>query len=210
MRPILSLVLDRKAAKGPLPAAVAAAVRAGVDWIQVRDRELEGRELLAHALEVTRAARSAASDTGHAVRILVNRRVDLVLATGADGVHLGGDAMAPQDARALLGSRATIGASLHAAGELAEVAGSVDYVHLAPIFDPLSKRAQRPALGLAELERACAQSTPVLAQGGIDAEHCADVIRAGAAGVAVTGTVLMADDPGAAAARLREALDAAV
>lgn len=209
-RPILCLVIDREATRGPLLDAVDASVRAGVDWIQIRDRELDGLRLLAHVRDVTNAARRAAKESGREVSILINRRVDLALVTGADGVHLGGDAMAPEDARGILGPQARIGASLHSAREVAAVPHGVDYVHLAPIFTPLSKRSQRPALGLAELERACTQPVPVLAQGGIAADTCAKAIGAGAAGVAVTGAVLMAADPGAAAASLRAALDSSV
>ena len=78
----------------------------------------------------------------------------------------------------------------------------------APIFAPLSKPAERPALGLDAIEAASAHGLPVIAQGGIEATHCRDLIRAGASGIAVTGSILMADDPEAATAELRAALDA--
>jgi len=189
---------------------VAAAVRAGVDWVQVRERALEGRELLEHALRVAEAARAAARERGGRVRVIVNRRADAALAAGADGVHLGFDGMPAATARALLGAEALVGVSCHAAAEIEAADPAASYAQLAPVFAPLSKPAARPALGLAALAAACAVARlPVLAQGGLDPERAAAAVAAGAAGVAVTGAILMAPDPGAATAALRRALDAA-
>jgi thiamine-phosphate pyrophosphorylase len=182
-------------------------VRAGVDWVQVRERALEGVALLEHARAVAQAARAAARERGGSVRVIVNRRADVALACGADGIHLGQDAMRPGEARALLGPETLVGVSCHGAAELAEARGA-SYAQLAPIFAPLSKAASRPALGLAALAAACdATGLPILAQGGIDPGRAAAAVAAGAAGVAVTGAILMAPDPGAAAAALRRALD---
>jgi len=190
-------------------ASVAAAVAGGADWVQLRERALPARELLAWADAVSAAARAAAGRERR-VRILVNRRVDVALAAEADGVHLGFDAMAAAQARALLGAGRLVGVSAHAAAELAAAAAEgADYAHLAPIFAPFSKAPERPALGLAALAASRDAGLPVLAQGGIDAARAADAVRAGAAGVAVTGAVLGAADPGAAARALRAALDAA-
>ena len=80
------------------------------------------------------------------------------------------------------------------------------YVHLAPVFAPLSKRAERASLGLAALEAAARESVPVIAQGGVDAANAAALRAAGAAGVAVTGAILLANDIAAATAALRSAL----
>lgn len=85
--------------------------------------------------------------------------------------------------------------------------GALSYAHLAPVFDPRSKPKTRPALGLAALRAVAQCGLPVLAQGGIDPERAAACAAAGAAGVAVSGYVLSAEDPGRAAAALREALD---
>ena len=185
---------------------VAAAVAGGVDWLQVRERGLEGAELLAFADATAGAARDAAARAGHALRVIVNRRVDVALAIGAQGVHLGFDAVGTEVARQLLGPDALLGISCHAPEEVHAAAGA-SYAHLAPIFPPLSKAASRPALGPDALA-AAAGARPVLAQGGVEASNAAACLEAGAAGIAVTGAVLMADDPGAAAAALRAALDA--
>jgi len=204
-------VTDRGASRLPLVEAVEAAVAGGVDWVQVRERVLQGRQLLAHVEAVAAAARRGAAARGGELVVLVNRRTDLVLALGLDGVHLGFDGMEPATARALLGGAARIGVSTHTPAEAvaAEAAGA-SYVHLAPIFSPRSKAAARPPLGLAALRAArAAGARAVFAQGGVGAENAAALWQAGAAGLAVTGALLGAADPGAAAARLRRALDEA-
>jgi thiamine-phosphate pyrophosphorylase len=197
--------MDRGRPAHAAPARAAAAVGGGVDWIQVREPELEGAALLALVAAVAAAARDAAR--GRPLRILVNRRLDVALAAGADGVHLGQAALEPAAARRWLPAGALVGVSTHAASE-ALAARDADYLQLAPVFAPLSKPAGRPPLGLAALAAAAAGRLPVLAQGGIDAAAAAAARAAGAAGVAVTGAIWLAPDPQSAAARLREALDA--
>jgi thiamine-phosphate pyrophosphorylase len=174
--------------------------------VQVRDRALPGRELLALVDALAAAARQAASR----VRIVVNRRIDVALAAGADGVHLGFDGLDVARARALVGPDRLVGVSAHAAVEVAAAAREgASYAHLAPIRAPLSKSTDRPPLGFAALAAACKAGIPVLAQGGIDPRAAGACVAAGAAGVAVTGAVLGARDPAVAARALREALDAA-
>ena len=176
------------------------AVAAGVDWVQLRDRALSGAAYLAWARDVVSAA--------HGAKIIVNRRIDVALALGADGIHLGFDALPPSEALALLPPGSPIGVSAHTPGEVrtARDAGAT-YAHLAPVWNPISKASQREPLGLEGLRAACAQGLPVLAQGGVTAARCAAALAAGAAGIAVTGDILLADAPGAAAAALRAALD---
>jgi thiamine-phosphate pyrophosphorylase len=177
-----------------------------VDRVQVRDRELEGEALLALTDDVIGAARRGSARRQEPASVVVNRRADVALAAGADGVHLGFDAMGVSAARSVLGEDALIGRSTHAPDEIAAEPG-LAYVHLAPIFDPLSKPATRPALGLDALGAAARRGVPVIAQGGIDARRARAAVEAGAAGVAVTGSVLTCEDPGAAARAIREALD---
>jgi thiamine-phosphate pyrophosphorylase len=194
---------------------VEAAVGAGVDRVQIRDRQLEGGAWLAHARAVADAARRGdrARGDGSTCEIVVNRRLDVALALPADGIHLGFDALAVADVRALVaryGGPERVGVSTHSEGEVAEAArAGADYVHLAPIHAPLSKPAERPALGLEILAAACRHAIPVLAQGGMTEHTAGAAVAAGAAGVAVSGAILLASEPGAAAAALRRALDAA-
>jgi thiamine-phosphate pyrophosphorylase len=205
-RPVLCLVTDRRLAAVPLEDAVGAAVAAGVDWVQVRERDLGGADLVALCDRIVAAARAANPD----VRVLVNRRIDVALAVGADGAHLGFDALPVAAARALLGDAVTLGVATHAPEEVEAAArDGADYAHLAAIFAPLSKPATRAPLGLDAIAR-CRGTLPLIAQGGIDPHNATAVVRAGAAGVAVTGAILGARDPAAAARALRVALDAAV
>lgn len=200
-------MLERPLLRAPLEAVVEAAVAAGVDWLQVRERSLGGAALCALTQSVLTSARRGAARRRGRVRVLVNRRVDVALATGADGVHLGWDGVPPATARTLLGDAALIGISAHAPEEI-EASSGASYAHLAPIFAPLSKSSERAPLGLAVLARAAGRGVPVLAQGGITPERARQVIAAGAAGIAVTGALLAADDVAAAAQDFRRALDA--
>lgn len=183
---------------------MAAAVAAGVDWLQIRERDLEGAALLGLVDALAAAARQASPT----VRVLVNRRVDVALCAGLDGVHLGFDGMPAETARVLLPQGALLGVATHTPEEaMAAPAPILSYVHLAPIFPPLSKPAARPALGVEALAATAGRSPLLIAQGGIDASNAGACLRAGAAGVAVTGAILGAPDPGAASAAIRRELD---
>ena len=199
-------MIDRSAAREGF-AQVAEAVAGGVDWLQVRERELSDTALAELAEGAAAAAREGARRAGRKVRVVVNRRGDVALAVGADGVHLGFDALTPAAARRLLGDDALVGVSCHQPDEI-EAAEGASYAQLAPIFAPLSKAVSREPLGVGALTRARG-ARPVLAQGGITAENAHACLTAGAAGVAVTGAILQAADAGAAARGLRQALDGA-
>lgn len=211
-RPLLCAVLD-VAALGDAPGVRAEALfRAGVDWIQLRDRAVPA-ETLARTADALLAARNSNinSNPNKAGRILINKRVDVALATGADGVHLGGDAMSPARAAELLPATALIGASFHSEGEIRQsLDAGLAYGHFAPIWDPRSKPAERPALGTDRLRTAAALGLPLIAQGGLDAARASEAIEAGAAGVAVTGLLTQSADPTGTAQALREALDRAL
>ena len=236
---ILCLVVDRTAARGDLLQCVAAAVGAGVDWVQIRDRELGGAALLAHAEEISSVARHAAAKRGGRVLIFVNRRIDIALALGADGVQLGFDAVDPTTARRLLETNGAfrfageirsmgktrtsnkagidgriaigtqIGISAHHPDEIRLAPPEVDCAQLAPIWQPLSKPSARPCLGVRAVAEAARYAIPVIAQGGITATNATEIAAAGAAGIAVTGAILAALDPARATRELRAALAAA-
>jgi thiamine-phosphate pyrophosphorylase len=210
-RAILSAVLDG-AGLGEDPRKRAAALfAAGVDWIQLRDRSLPDAALFALAAALIAARDEASGNLARsepAKRVIVNRRLDIALAVGADGVHLGFDAVGPDEARRLLGPDALVGASLHAIEEIeAATAGPLSYAHLAPIWPPLSKPASRPPLGPETLARACRPGLPLLAQGGLDPQRALEAVRAGAAGIAVTGSLTGSSEANRLAGALRRALD---
>jgi thiamine-phosphate pyrophosphorylase len=195
--------------RGDLVKCVAAAVNAGVDWVQIRERDLDGAALLEHAEAIATAARRAAAERGGRVAIIVNRRVDVALALNADGVQLGFDAMDASAARRLLGPNAQIGVSTHSPDEIGKLPRETSYAQLAPIFPPLSKHHGGPCLGIEAIAAAARHGIPVLAQSGVTADNAAALIAAGAVGVAVTGAILAAPDPIAATQSLRAALPSA-
>ncbi|MFK7894199.1 MAG: thiamine phosphate synthase [Myxococcota bacterium] len=219
-RPVLCAVLDVSAFHDAPRQTAQALFAAGVDWIQIRDRSATGEQLEATAAGVA-AARDAAQKAERegaaaAPRVFVNKRADIAWATGADGVHLGGDALSVKHAGQLLPGALLLGASFHSENEISEALGGrtasdspLHYGHLAPIWDPRSKPAERPALGLDRLATAAALGLPLIAQGGLDAERAGQAISAGAAGIAVTGLLTLAADPPAVARDLRAALDRA-
>lgn len=206
-RPILSMVIGHEPGVGPLEGLVSAAFGSGADWLQLRERRLDTNAFLAWARPLIRAAQAAAGKRPTAM--IINRRNDIARVLSADGVQLGFDALASEDARTFLGDRALIGVSTHYKDEIGpSLQPGADYVQFAPIFPPLSKRGDRDPAGLDGLASACSRGLPVLAQGGIDETNAASVIRAGARGIAVTGAITRAADPGAATATLRAELDA--
>ncbi|MCW5893528.1 MAG: thiamine phosphate synthase [bacterium] len=197
--PSLLLVTDRRACGGrDLADVVAAACDAGLPAVQLREKDLCGRALyvLAERLRAVTARRRAL--------LLVNERIDVAVAVGADGVHLGAGALAVPDARTLLPAGALVGVSTHAPEELA--ATDADYAVFGPVWETPSKRAFGPPQGVARLRAAVAAAcVPVLAIGGVEVATAATARAAGARGVAVIRGILAADDPAAATRALHAA-----
>ncbi len=201
MRPIPSLLLvtDRRGTGGrDLVDVVAAALDAGLPAVQLREKDLPGRALLALA-ERLRAA-TARTDA----LLLVNDRVDVALAAGADGVHLGGGSMPVDDARRLLPADALVGVSTHAADEVR--ATTADYAVFGPVRATPSKASFGPPQGIERLRAATAAAVPVLAIGGIEPGDVPAMRAAGAHGVAVIRAILAAADPAAATRALLKGL----
>jgi thiamine-phosphate pyrophosphorylase len=177
---ILYYITDRRQAGGNVLPLIEQAVEAGVDWIQIREKDLPTSELYA----LTRLAVECAAETD--TRILVNGRADVAIAAGAVGVHLPSDSFPPTQLRPAAPDGFRIGVSCHALDEVrrAEQEGA-DFVVLGPVFDTPSKHSHGPPLGLEPLSRACeAVGIPVLALGGITVTNAADCLRTGAAGIA--------------------------
>jgi len=183
------------------------AVAGGCTLLQYRDKQAATRA----AVEQARALKAALDGTG--VPLLVNDRVDVALAAGADGVHLGRDDMHPADARRLLGEGAVIGVTLKSAGDADALAGlPVDYGCVGGVFATASKHNPDPPIGLGGLAALVARARaarrlPVGAIAGIDAANAAFVIAAGADGVAVISALFAADNVAAAARDLRGIVD---
>lgn len=180
-------------------AVVEAAVAGGVSCVQLREKSLPTRAFVERA----RALKAWLAPRG--VPLIINDRVDVALACGADGVHVGQRDMASEDVRRLMPG-ALIGLSVESVAQLeAAEAAPVDYYGVSPVFATATKADAAPALGLAGLERLRAlTSRPLVAIGGIDAGNAAAVMAAGADGLAVVSALCAAADPAAAARALRE------
>ncbi len=180
-RPLLYYITDRKQLAGKsLLRRIRLAVHQGVDFVQIREKDLCDRDLFDLAVKVVKAAR------GTSCRILVNGRADLALAAGAHGVHLPSRSIRPSDMRTWLPKSFIIGMSTHSVREAAGAAAAgADYVLLGPVYPTPSKVGYGPPLGLACLRHACRiLSVPVFGLGGICPEYVLPVLQAGAAGVA--------------------------
>ncbi|MBI4402054.1 MAG: thiamine phosphate synthase [Nitrospirae bacterium] len=204
---LLYLVTDRHQTGGrPLVPLLREALSAGVRAVQLRERDLETRPLLALAEEVLRLTRECGA------RLLVNDRVDLAMAIGADGVHLRSDSLPVAVTRRLLGPDRVIGVSAHSVNDVvsAESEGA-DFVVLGPIYETASKRAYGASLGLRPIEEAASRCRiPVFAIGGITAARVGEVRRAGAFGVAVISSILSAASVESAVRQLLDAIKAPI
>jgi thiamine-phosphate pyrophosphorylase len=146
------------------------------------------------------------------VPLLINDRVDVALAVGCAGVHVGAEDMPAADARRLLGADAIVGCTVRSAEEADFPAAMIDYVSVGGVFATPSKHNPEPPIGLDGLRALIRRlpKLPVCAIAGIDHRNAADVIAAGADGVAVISDIFMADDVVAATRRLRGIVDAAI
>ena len=190
-RPLLCLVTGASADQAGTLDLITRSIRAGIDFIQIREREMDDRSLL----QVTRMAVERARGTR--TRVVVNDRLDVALAAGAGGVHLRADSMAGSIVRRHAPDEYVIGRSVHSRAEAieAERDGGYDYLIFGTVFDSLSKPAGRPSQGLTALRAVCeAVRLPVLAIGGISIERARGVAEAGAAGVAAISLFARARD----------------
>ncbi|HEX4978809.1 MAG TPA: thiamine phosphate synthase [Acidimicrobiales bacterium] len=185
-----------------LEAFVAACVRGGVDIVQLREKHLDARPLLARA----RLAREACAELG--VPFVLNDRPDLALEVGADGVHVGQDDAPPTLARRIVGRGAIVGLSTHAPAELdAAAAEDVDYVSTGPVA-PTPTKPGRAGTGLDYLSYAAATCTrPFFVTGGVTPDTVRPMLDAGARRFVVVRWLTEAIDPEANARALRAAID---
>jgi thiamine-phosphate pyrophosphorylase len=198
----LHLVTD-SALCGPrgLEAVVEAAVRGGVTCVQLREKSLDTRAFVERA----RALKALLQGTG--VPLLINDRLDVALACGADGVHVGQSDMCPADVRRWM-PQALLGLSIESPDQLAAAEHEpVDYYGVSPVFATATKPDAAPALGLDGLRALRARThRPLVAIGGIQLSNAAEVVAAGADGLAVVSALCAAADPADVARRFRAAM----
>jgi thiamine-phosphate pyrophosphorylase len=189
--PILYPITDRDLAGGLGHARIVELLCAGgATLVQMREKRLPDRELLAEARAAARIAREAGA------RLVVNDRADVAALCGADGVHVGTEDLPPREARLILGPGMIVGCSTHGVEEAVAAAKlPVDYVAIGPVFATAHSSTPREPLGLETVERAArAISLPLVAIGGIDLRNAGEVLSAGARAVAVIGDLMTARD----------------
>ena len=167
------------------------AVEAGIDQLQVRERDLEAAELAKLVEEIVAIA------AGSPTRVVVNDRLDVALACGAAGVHLRGDSVPAAAVRRMVPAGFLVGASVHTMAEAVKAGPHVDYLVAGTVWPTASKRTASPdtLLGLDGLTRiAAAVAVPVLAIGGVSVDRVATIARTGAAGAAAIA-LFMSESP---------------
>jgi thiamine-phosphate pyrophosphorylase len=186
----LYLITDRKVTKMPLPDAVKLALKGGMRAVQVREKDLPVRDLLAIAQELRRITRESNA------KLFINDRVDVAVAVEADGVQLGHQSMPTEAVRKIVGEKMLIGVSTHSLAEAvnAEEAGA-DLITLGPIFVTPSKMQYGEPLGVEAIGIVKKHiRIPVFGLGGIRNTNIAQVMQAGADGIAMISAILAADD----------------
>jgi thiamine-phosphate pyrophosphorylase len=186
----LYLITDRKQTKLPLLEAVRLALQGGVRAIQVREKDLAIRELLALAWEL----RSLTNEFG--AKLFINDRVDVAVAIDADGVHLGHESMPVDAVRKIVGPKMFIGVSTHNLDEAKNAeAGGADFVTFGPIFSTPSKKSYGAPVGVEALRTVKKHvQIPVFGLGGIRIDTTSQVLQAGADGIAMISAIVSADD----------------
>jgi thiamine-phosphate pyrophosphorylase len=216
-RCLLYYITDRSQFRGnevarrdALLAKIAEAVRAGVDYIQLREKDLSGRQMETLAREVVALIHGNVHENVRenltATRVLINSRTDVALAAGADAVHLRADDIAPHEVRSVFDRVVTglrpvqagqspattqnvqgqflVAASCHTVADVFDAESEkVDFAVFAPVFGKSSAPGTQPS-GLAALQEACHAKIPVLALGGVNLGNAASCLNAGAAGIA--------------------------
>jgi thiamine-phosphate pyrophosphorylase len=195
----LCIIADNKAAGGHfLPSVVRESVEAGATMIQLRAKGLDTADSFTLGCQIEEVLRE------HSVPFIINDRVDIALACGAEGVHLGQKDLPLKTARALLGKKRIIGISASSVEEArAAEAGGADYLGVGPVFHTASKMNLPKIVGTEGLRAITSEvRIPVLAIGGITIERAAEVAAAGADGMAVISAVWGADDVAGATSAL--------
>jgi thiamine-phosphate pyrophosphorylase len=201
----LYLVTDRLLAKGrSVEFIVEQAVKGGVTMVQLREKELQVNEFVDLAVRLKKIL------VPYHVPLIINDRIDVVLASDADGLHIGQQDMPYAIARKILGKDSIIGLSVENIGQAKEANKlDVDYIGLSPVFLTGTKPELTSGLGLEGVREIASLSKHYrVAIGGINVRNAADVLQAGANGIAVVSAIVSADDPMMAAREIRQEIDA--
>lgn len=194
----LYVVTDEGLSRGKTHAEIAReAVAGGADVIQLRDKDMDSASLYAAALEIAEICKGKAL-------FFVNDRLDIALAAGADGVHVGQSDLPADVVRKIVPKEFLIGVSVGSVDEAKKaVADGADYVAVSPVFSTASKSDAGDGHGLDTAKAICdSVSVPVVGIGGLNKENIAEVIRAGIDGIAVISAVVSQEDISASAAEL--------
>jgi thiamine-phosphate pyrophosphorylase len=185
--PKLYPITDRKLSGLSHAEQVARLSAGGATFIQLREKHLQPRDFYEEAKAALNVARACG------IRLIINDRVDIALALGADGVHLGQDDLPPEAARRILGQRAIIGFSTHSLEQATEAARlPIDYLAIGPVYATSSKENPSPVIGLATLKtvRSAVGNMPLVAIGGITLESAQTTLAAGVDSIAVISSLL--------------------
>jgi thiamine-phosphate pyrophosphorylase len=217
--PLLCYVTDRRILAGigaaKMPEAflkkIGAAAAAGIDWIQLREKDLSGKNCAALTREALRRAAKASENNVVPTRLLVNDRLDVALAENAGGVHLGEKSLPVQEAKRLVSASRgekdfLLGVSCHSLEAAKSAAkNGADYLFFGPVFATPSKSAFGAPQGIERLAEVCgAVSIPVLAIGGVTLENASSCFAAGASGIAAIRLFQDAEDLAALVQALRK------
>ena len=202
----LYLVTDRGLAQGRSTLdIVKAAVQGGVTCVQLREKECPTLEFIEQALSIKEFL------SARGIPLIINDRLDVAQAVGADGIHLGQTDMPLDMARAIAGDSMIIGISAESLEDAIEAEkGGADYLGVSPIYATPTKTDTAPPLGLEGLRQIRqAVDIPLVGIGGLNRDNAAEVIRGGADGVAVVSAIVAAEDPRAAAEELSQLITGA-
>jgi thiamine-phosphate pyrophosphorylase len=202
----LYLVTDRSlCGTKPLQDVILQAIKGGIGYVQLREKDISTRKFIEEARSIKKILES------HKIPLIINDRIDVALACGANGVHIGQDDMPYAEARALMGKKAIIGLSVETWDDVEKSQNlDVDYIGVSPVFATPTKKDTKGAWGLEGLAKIKAISNhPIVAIGGINESNAAEVMAAGADCLAVVSAICAAVDPEGATRKLNGIITAA-